>query len=211
MKNTLLPALIRDPARWGKWLFPAGLIVIAILGFLQLYRVQAVFFPEKYHENEMRLISKECAKIEVNLQMMVLDLSDLKTLTAIPQETRSESVANPTSNPSGSAGDRQVGPALPPDCQAALRAVKKERVFAARKLLQLATILNAIQRDLAAQDRASSLNTVHRDIILSQIHAFRVRCQVYDNKLRELSAELNKFAGYCGSLPTTDHDYSAIF
>jgi hypothetical protein len=208
MKNNRQPVPFRNLERWGKWLLPAGLILVAILGFLQLYPVQAVFSPEKYQENQLKLINEECAKIERNLQRLVIRLADLQNLVAVTENTRPGAMAGSSSPALAATSEPRVCPGLPPRYAAVFHAAKKERVFAARKLEQLAFILNAMQRTLDSPD---TLSQVQRAIILSHIHTFRARCRAYNEELYVLSAKLNKFADYCGGIPTTNQDYYAVF
>jgi hypothetical protein len=201
MPEDHLPAPSSNPVTWGKWLLPASLLAVAIVGFFQLYAVQAVFFPGKYHRTQLRLINQEYSKIEEKLQDLERKVCDLQQLATMPEQLPPGSAERSSA---GSATTPSAGEGRPnssPGWQAALHAAKKERVYAARKLKQIDVILNSMQRALESQDATVSLGKLEPEQTLAQIRLSRARYQLYVSQLKDLSEKLTTLAQHRASSP----------
>ncbi len=187
--------------RWGKLLLPAGLLLVAVSGILQLYEVQAVLFPANYHATQINLIKKECIFIDEGFASLRIEVARLDALCATAKRL-SPGSATPSS--AGSAAPQ------PPDdsritsesaWQATLHAAKKKRVYVARKLRYIDAMLQSMQRAIEQQEISRDVALVPRrpefQRTLRRIQIIQTRSKIYSSELDKLSEKLNQLAG-CG-------------
>ena len=199
MRKNLLPDLNLNPSKWGRLLLAAGLLLVFVQGFLQLYEVQNFFFPGRYQAAKLNLIKKEYRKIDQGLTSLQNQLTTLMMM----QKARANSDPVSPSRPLPAvpspplAADARCSPDS--SWQAALHAAKKKRVYAARKLNHLGLILQSMQQDLEAQlstlGPESSTRKPRMEKTLQQIRESRALWQTYDGNLNDLSIKLEKIAG----------------
>jgi hypothetical protein len=175
---------------WGKLLLPIALVLAAIAGIFQSYEVQAIFFPENYHDTELKLIKKECGMIDKGFKSLQAEVDKLNTIciSAKPSETGAPLSA------SGGSFLPQFDKAWP----ATLHAAKKKRVYVVRKLRYLNAMLrsmeHSIQQQQISQDMASKRGPNFEKTIV-QIKEIQSWCETYNNKLEYLSEKLNQLEG----------------
>ncbi len=181
--------------RWGKLLLPAGLLLVAVAGFLNLYEVQVVLFPGNYHATKLKLIRMECNFIEkglIALQTKVAELNAFcvttKRLTPIPTSPSSAGVALPQSH-----NDERITSKAD---WAPLYAAKKKRVYVARKLRYIDAMLQAMQRAIEQQSTSHNVSLAKKrfdlEKTLPQIRKIRTRYQTYSSELDKLTEKLNQ-------------------
>lgn len=189
MKENYLPTPPDNPSRWGKWLLAAGLLLVAIQGFFQLYEVQAVFFPGRYHDVRLNLMSQECSKIESGLQALQDESNVLQGFCHSPGQMNPGSMDRPAT------GAASITAA--PGWQNALQAAKQKRVYVAQKLNYLDAMLISMQRSLESKQAPLSNRRPEKEKTLLKIHEILGRCRTYDIDLKNLSTNLNKLESYC--------------
>ena len=196
MPENYLPTQPHNASSWGKWLLAAGLLLVAVQGFFQLYAVQAIIFPGRYHEARLHLMGPECAKIASGLQALQGELNLLKGFCPPPGPVHpgpSDQSATGAASAPASAEPRR----LPPNWRHTLQAAKQKRVSVAQKLNYLNTILISMQRSLESNHAMGSNHRPEAEKSLSLIHALLVRCRTYDIDLKNLSDKLEKIEIYC--------------
>ncbi len=196
MKKIHLPGIHLNPSRYGKSLLAIGLLLVFVLGLSQVYEVQSFFFPGRYQEQKLHLIEGECLKIKKGLQSFRAEIDKLKTL----RENRAQLPAAPPgrklslSPSSQAAAGGRLTPELP--WQSTLQAAKKARVYVARKLPLIDTQLKCLQRSLELQgaDIGSAAAPAKSEIdqTLQRVQENRACWQAYNDRLDELSDQLNK-------------------
>ncbi|MEJ2671741.1 MAG: hypothetical protein P8168_05965 [Deltaproteobacteria bacterium] len=191
MKRNPLPNPLRNPSEWGKWLLSAGLLLITVLGFYQLYEVQVVFFPEKYQEIEIKLMHQEFCKIDKNLKKLLLKIHYLQELNAAGRQMPSDPVDGFSSRAFASTSNIAAPPQPARVWQAALHEAKKTRGYVAAKLIQMDVILTSLQRSLMSNDAAPASIRPERQKLLAQIRQIRERYKIYQGDLKKLSRKLN--------------------
>jgi hypothetical protein len=196
MQKSLPPGIPPKPSRWGKWLLAAGLLLVCVLGWLQLYPVQNFFFPGKYQTMKLNLVRKECLKIEkglTSLQTQVDNLTRLRNPTAQLTLIPSNRALADFSSPAPADGARSNPES---SWQSMIHAAKKKRVYVTRKLNYIETILRSMSRAIntpcAADGSTASTCSVERGKIYQQILEIRARLRAYNDRLTDLSTKLDK-------------------
>ncbi len=202
MKKIHPPTLLRNPSRWGKWLLSASLLLVAILGFFQLYEIQIALSPGKYHETEMILISKECLNIDNSLQKLLVMVYGLKKLSSATGQMCPGSVNSSLSSPPVSKSALEMPPEPAPGWQEALQAVKKRQVSVLTKLQYIDLKLISMQLNIEHQRSSQAGALLNRkpemEKTLAQIQEFQARSHLYRSELNGLSEKINQLAG-CNS------------
>jgi hypothetical protein len=199
MKKFRLPGLPRNSSGWGKVLLTAGLLLVAVVGVFQLYEVQDVFFPGKYHATELNLISKECVNIAKGLKALRTEVAKLNGF-CVPAAQFDYGAPSPGATASSSpqsAHGAQYDAA--PGWQTTLYMGKKKRVYVVRKLKHLDAMLKSMQRALEPQkssnDPALASRRLEIEKTLGQIQEIQARCHTYSIELQGLSEKLNQLSG----------------
>jgi hypothetical protein len=193
MKKIYPPSL--SHLGWGTVLLPISLLLIAVSGILQLYEVQAVWFPRNYHATQIDLIKKECIFIDKGFVGLRTGVAKLEAFCASPKP----SVAG--SSPPQSLNGARI--TLDSAWPATLHAAKKNRVYVARKLKYIDAMLQSMQRAIEQQETSNDVALSHRrpDFArtLRRIQIIRTRCQTYSSELDRLTEKLNQLEGCSNS------------
>jgi len=202
MKKIRLPGI--SHLRWGKLLLPAGLLLVAIAGILQLYEVQAVLFPGNYHATELNLIRKECNFIDKGFISLRTEVAKLNALCV---SAAKKFTPDPSSPPSAGSSPPQPPNTVRTTSESAwaatLHTAKKKRVYIARKLKYIGAMLQSIQRAIEQQGTSHNAQLSQRrpehEKTLQQIQEIRIRCQIYSSELISLTRKLNQLEGCSNS------------
>jgi len=184
-------------------LLAAGLLLIFVLGFLQLYPVQNFFFPSNYQKIKLKLVRKECRKINkglASLQTQVDNLTRLRDQADQPAPIPlNRDLAKPAS-PRPAAGARSP---LELSWQSGMLAAKKKRVYVSRKLNYIEMILKsmdqAVKTSCSTDGFGSSTCTVESGKIGRQILEIQTRWRTYNDRLVDLSKKLAELEEYARS------------
>ncbi len=202
MKKIHLPTLFRNPSRWGKWLLSASLLLVAILGFFQLYEIQEIFFPGQDYKTEIKLISKEYIIIDKELRKLPAMVYDLQKLRLATGPMCPGLVPSSSSSSTASASALGVPPGLGPGWDDELHAAKKKLVNVVRKLKYLDAKLKSMQltveRQRSSQDATPVNGKPDMNKTLAQIQEFQARCHLYNDQVIEFSEKINQLAGCRG-------------
>jgi len=204
MEKSLPPGIPPEPSGWGKALLAAGLLLVLVLGFLQLYPVQNFFFPSKYQAIKLKLVRKECRKINkglASLQTQVDILTRLRDQTDQPTPTH---LNRALSDPASSAPAGGPRSAMELSWQSGIHAAKKKRVYVARKLNYIEMIVKSMHQAVitscSAEGFGSATCTVESGKIGQQILEIQTRWRIYNDRLIDLSKKLEKLEEY-GRIP----------